>query len=268
MLSVAFFLGIFGFLGWSSSAGNAVFFSKIEEYPAWVGGVLVIWILFAAIGWRILWGRKATPSDDSRLARWIVGGFIFLIGFGPFLSGKWGGGSLPGGWDELEAAAGWPWIKQFAVNTVPVSNLGLSIGQGLIVAAIALGTFALRGGELFPFSRKYPRGAEAARSLFGFLWLYNSSLRLLTTTGRVLSERVSSPLWEKGLPALETRIFRLLQVAGRAIERRVDILTSDRYGKLISAPSKLAQWFHGGNVRLYGWFALIWILIFSIYLTR
>jgi hypothetical protein len=266
--AVVFFLGAFGFVGWSSSAGLVSFFSKFETDPLLRVPIFLLLLLYAAFGWRIVFRGGDRKDTSSQLGKWVALGIFFVIGFGPLLSGRWSGGAIPGEPDWIEGAKTWSWIKAGVPESTDAEWIGFAVTQGLVVLSAILGIFAWRSAELFPFSKKYPRGAKAAEGLFGLVWIQEGCFIILRRAGAFGADRVSARIWERGIPAMVGGVLKGFQKAGSVGERVVDPLTSNGYGKLFSPAAKLVQWLHGGNVRLYAWFTLIWILIFSIYLTR
>lgn len=267
-LATFFFLGSFGLLGWSSSLPVVEFFSRFEESPILVSTVLLVWLVFASFGFRIVLRGGDSDVRESIISKWVSSGLLAILGFGPLLSGRWGNGALPEIVDWLDGAKEWPWIKPFITESITINWLGFGLSQALIFLSILLGTFVFSSSSLFPFASKYPRGLAAARGLFGGVWIHEKWVLLLQRAGGFLSEKVSTRVWESILPKTFEFGFSRLRRFGEFSEEKADVLTSSRFSYLFSAPSKFVQWFHGGNVRLYAWFALGWILIISIYLTR
>lgn len=267
-LAVFFFLGTFGFIGWSTATGVTEFFTKIEEQAILGSVVLLVWLLFAAFGFRIILRGGESEPRETNLPRWTAAGFLILLGFGPLLSGRWGVGAIPEVSDWLSGATDWPWIKSFVAEIIPLSWLGFGLGQSVSLMAIILGTFVASGAKLFPFASKYPKGLIAARGLFGGKWIHQRTVYALTRTGIFWTEKVSDPVWENVIPGVFRFVFEKLRVFAERAEEQVDLLTSSRFAYFVRSPSKFVQWFHGGNARLYAWFALGWILIISIYLAR
>lgn len=266
--ATVFLLGAFGFFGWATSAGVTNFFSKFETDPFLRMPVFAVLLGYSAFGWRLAIRGGDRGTSSAAHAKWIVLGFLFIFGFGPLLSGRWSGGALPGEPDWIDGAKAWAWVKSGAEGDAPSDWLGFGMTQGLGVLSALLGVFAWRTAELFPFAAKYPRVARAAKGIFGLVWLQEAGAELIRRAGRFWTETVSSRLWERGIPFVVSGIFAGFRKAGEAAEKIVDPITSDGYGKALAPAAKLVQWFHGGNVRLYAWFALVWILIFSVYLTR
>lgn len=267
-LVIFFFLGMFGFLGWTNSLPVVEFFSGVEESPVLVSAVLLVWLVFASFGFRIALRGGDSGPRESMVAKWVTSGFLVLLGFGPLLSGRWGSGALPEVVDWLDGAKEWPWIKSFIAESISVSWLGFGLSHAVIILAVLLGVFVVSTSPLFPFAGKFPRGLAAARGLFGGVWIHEKWTGFLQSTGEFLSEKVSTQVWESFLPKVFNSVFSSLRRFGEFTEEKVDVLTSSKFSYLFSAPSKFVQWFHGGNVRLYAWFALGWVLIISIYLTR
>jgi hypothetical protein len=266
--AAVFFLGATGFVGWSTSAGLASFFGKFQADPALHAPVFIVLILYWAFGWRLVLRGGDRETATKAGAKWIVLGLFFVLGFGPLLSGRFGGGSFPGETDWIEGAKAWPWIRAGSTDAVDSDWIGFAITQGAIALSLLLGVFAWRTAELFPFAKKYPRGTRAAAGLFGLVWIQDGGFGFLKRMGSFLVDRVSTPIWERGIPFLVFGVFRGLRRAGALTESVADPLTGNSYGRVFTPAAKLVQWLHGGNVRLYAWFALVWILIFSIYLTR
>lgn len=267
-LAIFFFLGAFGFVGWSSSLGVVEFFSKIEEEPILGSVVLLIWLLYASFGFRaILRGGESGPRG-ANIPKWTTAGVLVFIGFGPLLSGRLGVGAIPEVSDWLDGARDWPWVATFASENIPLSWLGFGLSQSIILIAIILGTFVASASALYPFAGMYPKGLQAARGLFGVNWIHQQVIRLLSGAGSFWTEKVSDRVWEVFIPQSLIFVFEGIRRIGEVVETRVDLLTSSRFSYFVRAPSKFVQWFHGGNVRLYAWFALGWVLIISIYLTR
>jgi hypothetical protein len=200
--------------------------------------------------------------------KWIALGLLFVVGFGPILSGRFGGGAIPGEPDWIEGAKGWAWIKAGLLEAGDPEWLGFGVGQSLGFVAALIGIFAWRSSELFPFAARYPRGARAARGLFGLLWIQDGIGGVLRRAGEIWADKISAPIWDEWLPRAVGGVLKALRATGSFVEDATDSLTSTGYGRLFAPAAKLVQWLHGGNVRLYAWFALIWILIFSVYLTR
>ncbi len=267
-LAVFFFLGMFGFTGWATSLGTVEFFSRFEEAPVLVSLTALIWLIYAAFGFRIVLRGGDTPVRTVNLAKWITSGFLITLGFGPALSGRWSSGAIPEVSDWLDGAKDWPWIKPYAAETITTNWLGFGLVHGILLVGILLGIFVWATAKIFPFSENYPKGLRAARGVFGGDWLHRKWIDGLTKTGTLWAEKISDPVWERWLPQLSKSVLARLQRLGEWVEDISDHLTSARYAHLFSAPSKLVQWLHGGNVRLYAWFALGWILIISLFLTR
>lgn len=264
-----FFLGAFGFCGWSTGAGLTHFFSKFEADPFLRAPVFVLLLLYAAFGWRIVIRGGDRAAAVTAHAKWTALGLFFVFGFGPLLSGRWGGGVLPDEIDWIEGANIWPWIKPVAEGSGTESSwLGFGVAHGLIAVSALIGIFAWRTAELFPFAKSYPKAARAAEGLFGLIRVQAATHEIFQRTGRLLSERVSSPVWERGIPRTVEAVFSVFRKFGTFMEIVIDPITAGGFARLFTPAAKLVQWFHGGNVRLYAWFALVWILIFSIYLTR
>jgi len=266
--SAVFFVGAFGFVGWSTAAGFANFFSKFESDPFLRAPVFLLWFIYAAFGARLVFRGGDRETSAPSLAKWIVLGLFFLIGFGPLISGRWSGGSIPGETDWIDGAKGWAWIKAGLSEAGEAEWMGLGITQGLSILGALLGIFVWRSADLYPFAKKYPRGAKAAEGLFGLLWIQDAVFSLLKRSGGFLNGKVSSPIWERGIPAAVNALFTGFRRAGVVAEEIADPLTAGGYSRILTPAAKLVQWLHGGNVRLYAWFALVWILIFSVYLTR
>ncbi|MBC7387293.1 MAG: hypothetical protein H7301_14165 [Cryobacterium sp.] len=267
VIATFFFLGIFGFFGWSTSSGVTEFFSRIESLPLLCGSVFFVWLLFAAVGFRLVLRGGESSARSHLVPSWIALGVMALLGFGPLLSGRWSGGGLPEKVDFLDGAEEWPWILGVSTENSGGSWLGFGLGHGILILAILVGTFVAAKAGLFPFAEKYPKGKKAAQRMFGFAWFPEISATAIVRTGSLLAV-FSDLVWEKYIPKTVRALFHGLKRAGDKAESWVDGLTSENYGKLFSAPSKLVQWLHGGNVRLYAWFTLVWVLIFSVYLTR
>jgi hypothetical protein len=263
-----FVLGACGLVGWSSSAGITHFYSRIEETPALQGSIALLWLLFCAIGWRIVLRGKSDEKDAAPLAVGVSLGVLALLAFGPALSGRWSGGSLPEALDWIANAKSWPWLERFADSPDGMNWTGFALSQAVWFVGILLGSFAWRSAALFPFPEKGGRGKEVTSGLFGAFWLAERGGLFLEGIGRVWAEKVSAPFWERLLPVAIGTIARSFARTGSLFERLADPLTSGIYGSTVRAPAKFVRWLHGGNARLYGWFALIWILIFSLYLTR
>jgi hypothetical protein len=262
-----FFLGAFGFIGWATSAGLTMFFSKIETEPVLKGSVFILLLFYSAFGWRLVI-RGGDREKTARVsAKWIVLGLFLVVGFGPLLSGRWSGGAIPGAPDWIEGAKAWAWVKAPA-EEMTADWTGFGIAQALAVLSLLIGVLAWRTAELFPFAKRYPRGARAAEGLFGLVWIQDGLFRLVKRTGMFWTGSISEPLWDRGIPKVVAGLFSGLRKIGAAVESRIDPLTSSAYGRIFTPAAKLVQWLHGGNVRLYAWFALVWVLIFSIYLTR
>ena len=267
--AAVFLLGAFGFVGWSTSAGLSTFFLKFEGDPFLRAPVFLILIFYAAFGWRLVL-RGGDPKSVSRdHAKWAVLGLFFILGFGPLLSGRFGGGSIPGEPDWIEGAKAWAWIKPPPAEIADENNwIGFGVAQSLVFLSALLGIFEWGTAELFPFAKKYPRSARAAEGLYGLVWLETIIFNGLQATGRFLTERVSARIWEGLIPKVVLATLSGFRKAGGFFESAADPLSSSGFGRLFTPAAKFVQWLHGGNVRLYAWFALIWILIFSVYLTR
>jgi hypothetical protein len=263
-----FVLGACGLAGWTSSAGMAHFYSRFEETPALHGPIAVLWLLYCAVGWRIALRGHSDEKEPTAVVTGISLGLLVLLAFGPALSGRWSGGSLPEAPDWIANAKTWPWLEKFADAPVETSWLGFAVSQSIWFVGILLGSFAWRSVRLFPFAEKGERGKEITSGIFGLYWISERGHRALESVGRFWVERVSSTLWERLLPFAVGAVLRAWARAGEWFERASDPLTSTMYGGTLRAPAKFVRWLHGGNARLYGWFALIWILIFSLYLTR
>lgn len=267
--AAAFLLGAFGFTGWSTAAGFTSFFSKFETDSFFRAPILILLLFYSAIGWRLVIRGGDRESTAPAHIRWATLGVFFVFAFGPLISGRWGAGALPEEADWLEGAKAWPWIKAGTESPEPeLTWLGFGITHGIVAISSLIGIFAWKTSELFPFAKKYPRGARAAEGLFGLVWIESAAFGVLQKTGSLLSEKVSSPVWERIIPRGVVFLFSVLRRTGSALESGVDPITSGAYGRIFTPAAKLVQWLHGGNVRLYAWFALIWILIFSVYLTR
>jgi hypothetical protein len=266
--SAFFVLGACGLAGWTSSAGMSHFFSRFEETPALHGPIALLWLLYGAIGWRIALRGKPDEKEPAAVVVGVSLGLLALLAFGPALSGRWSGGSLPEASDWIANATAWPWLEKFADVPVETSWLGFAVSQSIWFVAILLGTFAWKSSPLFPFAEKGGRGKEITSGIFGLYWISNRFTHGLEGVGRFWVERVSTTFWERVLPATFGSILRVFARSGEWFEKVSDPLTSTIYGATLRAPAKFVRWLHGGNARLYGWFALIWILIFSLYLTR
>ncbi|MBS1963342.1 MAG: hypothetical protein JST04_14095 [Bdellovibrionales bacterium] len=265
--AAAFYLGATGFVGWATSAGYANFFSRLESDPALRIPIFLLLLLYQAFGWRLVVRGGDRKENPAPAAKWAALGIFFVLGFGPLMSGRFGGGALPGEPDWIEGAKAWPWIKA-ATEGSETDWAGFGLSQGLVLVAALFGIFAWRSSELFPFSKKYPGGERAAKGLFGLGWIQEGFSGAFRRMGAYWTESVSATFWERGIPAVGLATLGALRKIARFVEAAVDPLTSEGYGRIFTPAAKLVQWLHGGNVRLYAWFALIWILIFSIYLTR
>lgn len=267
-LAVFFFLGVFGFMGWSTSFGIVEYVSQAEAQPILCSLMVLVWLLFAAFGFRIILRGGDSEGTSANPPKWITAGFLILLGFGPVLSGRWGAGAIPEVVDWIDGAKDWPWVHPFLADPISINWFGFGVTQSLILLAILLGTFVSPAALLFPFAGRYPRGLVAARGLFGGVWLHHKGKDFLSGAGEIWVEKISGNLWDNFLPKAFEFVFQKLRHLGEFLEEQLDLLTSPHYACLFRAPSKFVQWFHGGNVRLYAWFALIWILIISVYLTR
>lgn len=266
-LAGVFFCGIFGFVGFSSSAGALEFFSKIEAAPVLVGCILIVWTLYAAAGFRLVLRGGEKKNADRSFAKWGMIGLLFLVTFGPLLSGRWSGGGIPEQSDWLSGAKDWHWIKPFTDQHEGVTWIGFSAAHASLALGVLLGTFVAATATLFPFADAYPKTREAATRLFGVFWIFEKT----SVGAKKLADLftfASDWIWDRAIPATVSGIYAAFQTAGVRAEGMTQVLTSEKFGRLFSAPAKLVQWLHGGNVRLYAWFALIWVLIFSVYLTR
>jgi hypothetical protein len=266
--AAVFFLSAIGFAGWSTAAGFSSFFSRFDGDPALKAAIFFLFLLYMSLGWRLVLRGGDRHEGRPAIGKWIVLGLLFVVGFGPLLSGRWGGGAIPGEPDWIEGAKAWGWIKPAVAESLDSDWTGFGISQGLVLVSALLGIFAWRSATLYPFAEKYPKGARAAQGLFGLLRLQEALFHFVKQAGRLGVEKVSQPVWERALPFVVERLFSGFRRIGSYSEKTTDALTSDGYGRAIAPAAKLVQWLHGGNVRLYAWFTLIWILIFSIYLTR
>jgi hypothetical protein len=266
--SVFFLLAASGLAGGSVSAGLARFFTGIEEAPIYRGIVAFLWLLYFSAGWRIAIRREGTREEPRPAVGAVALAFLVPIAFGPLVSGRWSGGSVPELLDWILAARHWPWLDRFTAAPSETSWIGFGFSQAIWPLAILIGTFAWRSSKLFPFASRNPRAWEIVSGMFGLFPLHDLAARGLETAGGFWERRLSRPLWERAIPRATAAAFERLARLGHAIERVVDPLTAESYGRALRAPAKLVRWFHGGNARLYAWFALIWILIFSLYLAR
>ncbi len=263
-----FFLGSLGFIGWSTSGGIVEFFSLIEERPALCIGAIIIWIIFSAFGFRILLRGGETANARNSPAKWITLGLFALLGLAPVLSGRWSGGAIPDVSDWLDQAKNWPWVSGLVTETAKINWAGFGSIHAAILIGGLLGAFISRQSELFPFSKSYPRAGIAARGVFGLVFISKKWAAFLIKPGKFLEEKVFLKVWEKIIPSIVLTGFNQLKFAGEKANTATDRVTSNQYAYFLSAPSKVVQWFHGGNVRLYAWFAIGWVLILSIYLAR
>jgi hypothetical protein len=265
---VVFLLAAFGFVGWTTSSGLVVFFSSFEADPFLRAPIFLLLFFFMAFGWRIGIRGGSREGRQTNLPKWIALGLFLILGFGPLISGRFGGGAIPGEPDWIEGAKSWAWIKSGSLNAGDSEWLGFSISQGLILLSGLTGFFAWRTAELFPFAANFPRAAKAAEGLFGLVWLHALFFRTVSIVGKFWVFGISETLWERRVPQLIIGLTSVFKTAGALFERLADPVTSSGYGRFFFPASKLIQWFHGGNVRLYAWFTLVWVLIFSLYLTR
>lgn len=267
VLAGVFYCGIFGLVGFSSSAGALEFFSKIENSPVLVGFILVVWTLYSAAGFRLVLRGGEQDTADGSVAKWGMAAFLFLVVMGPLLSGRWSGGGIPEHFDWVNGAKDWHWVKPFSDESEGATWLGFSIANAAVLLGAILGTFIASASALFPFAEGYPRAREATMRLFGIFWLFEKAANGLKKVAHLFTES-SDWIWDRAVPVVVDGVYGVFKTTGLRAEEITQNLTSEKFGRLFSAPSKLVQWLHGGNVRLYAWFALIWILIFSVYLTR
>jgi hypothetical protein len=266
--SAFFFLGSLGCIGWSTSAGMLTFFSRAESQPFLVGGIYFLLLVFGTFGWRILLNAGGDSSRGLPSVKWSALAIFFFIGFGPVVSGRWSGGAFPLDTDWIEGAKAWPWVRSTGPESTEVSWLGFGIGQSIPLLSILFGSVLWRGKELFPFAKRFPRGSRSAQGLFGLLRMSEITTQGFKATGQFFSREFSDRLWERVVPVTVEMVFGAFRRFGTASEKVTDYFTREKYGRLFISPAKLVQWFHGGNVRLYAWFALIWVFIFALYLNR
>ncbi len=268
VFSALFFGGVFGMVGWSTSAGVSHLYSVIETEPFYRGSSILVSILFAAAGWRLVLRANAEASAHHAAVKYTLVGILLVIGLGPLLSGRWSGGGVPFELDWLTDAKEWSWVRSLPGSAGESNWIGFSIAQAILLLSLIFGTWIGAASPLYPLAERNPGGVQALRGLLGLLWIREWLGPALRRIASFWSVGVSTRFWENVLPAVAGKTGQTLRMAGAWAEKTTEPLTSNFYAEFFRAPAKLVQWLHGGNVRLYAWFALIWILIFSVYLTR
>lgn len=266
--SAVFFLAATGFIGWSTSAGLLTYFSRAESDPVFIGITAFLLFVFGTLGWRILLSAGNESIRPFAGVKWAALALLFLLGFGPVVSGRWSGGAIPLDVDWIEGAKSWPWVRLAEAERPDANWLGFGLAQSISVLSLLFGSLLWRGAEIFPFAKRYPGGARFAQGLFGMVGLSEFLGRSFKATGEFFSREFSARIWEQVIPRTVEFVFTGFRRLGATAERWTDYFTRESYGKIFRSPAKLTQWFQGGNARLYAWFALMWIFVFALYLNR